>query len=88
MNDKYSPCLACRVREYDGDNDRCCLPLCILDAFPSMGYRNVDIETLVLWEKGYTIEDIKVKLGSKYRATVVEKITRWRDKKREAGLLV
>lgn len=88
MNDKYSPCHACRVKQYDGENGQCCLPLCILDAFPSMGYHNVDIETLVLWEKGFTIEQIQRKLGGKYRATVVEKITRWRDKKRVAGLLV
>lgn len=84
-NTKFDECLDCPVRLYVNNGD-CPLSLCLKQAFTNMNY-HLDVLTIILWEKGWTIEEIAEHKGTSRNNTLV-RIINWRKKKRLAGLLV
>lgn len=87
MGSLFDPCCGCQVMKFV-DNGSCPLPVCLRDAYEGIKLGDIFIETVILWEKGLTVERIAEFMDDKFITNVYRRVRRWRSKKRELGLLI
>ena len=82
-----SRCFGCPVPRVYKTDGNCILPFCLVDKLEVMP-TDQEIETALLWESGFTIEQIQIMRGLKSRPQIFKMVGRWRSRKREQGLLI